>query len=200
MITKSESIFEEFLSAQNLEYSKVPEGTQPTPDYRVEYNGLSIFFEVKELTQDKNFLSSGLQRRVVGDHIRSKISEARKQIQIVSTVYKSPAILLVYNNIDTAQLFGTEEMDFQAAILGEPTVQISKDTLKISAAFWGKNKSFNDQKNTSFSGVGLLRDFNNQVNVTIFKNPYAAVPLEKNRLPACFEIKELMPSCDQRGG
>ena len=93
-------------------------------------------FEVKELAQDDNF---GVVKdpstpfikshsRTIGDHIRRRIHDSKKQVQYGAR-QGVPSILLIYNNIDPVfQMFATEDMDFTAAMYGEYTVLLSRDT------------------------------------------------------------------------
>ena len=53
----------------------------------------------------------------MGDHIRSKIAEARRQVQY-GAKQGIPSVLLVYNNLDPIHLFGTEDQDFISAMYG----------------------------------------------------------------------------------
>ena len=58
MKTKSEGLFEEFLTVNKLPFEKIKEETTPgafRPDYRVTVGGGEIIFELKELAEDENF-------------------------------------------------------------------------------------------------------------------------------------------------
>lgn len=57
----------------------------------------------------------------MGDHVRAKINEARKQVKVALN-NRSPGILLIYNNLGPREAFGTEQHDFIAAMYGGPTV------------------------------------------------------------------------------
>jgi hypothetical protein len=75
----------------------------------------------------------------VGEHVRTKISDrrTRKQIQSASKQGK-PTVLLIFNNLDPAQLFGTENHDFEHAMYGEHTVVIDRNSGKIVGSFRGQ--------------------------------------------------------------
>jgi hypothetical protein len=62
-------------------------------------------------------------------------------------------VLLIFNDRDPLQLFGTENHDFEHAMYGELTLTIEGDSGKIVDRFHGQNKSFQKRKNTSFSAV-----------------------------------------------
>ena len=54
--------------------------------------------------------------RILGDHVRRRIESSKKQIQFGAKP-GIPSVLLIYNNIDPVfQAFGTEPMDFTAAM------------------------------------------------------------------------------------
>jgi hypothetical protein len=65
--------------------------------------------------------------RTLGDHIRRRIESSKKQIQF-GAKQGIPSILLIYNNIDPVfQDFGTEPMDFTAAMYGAYTILINRE-------------------------------------------------------------------------
>lgn len=114
--TVSESAFEELCASNEIPFEKITEGNGRVPDYLVKINGVDISIEVKQVDEDKEF-SSALQLRTPGTHIRAKINEVRGQVR-PAAASGAPAILLVYNNLDHMQLFGTEQHDFMAAMYG----------------------------------------------------------------------------------
>jgi hypothetical protein len=122
--------------------------------------------------------------------MRSKISEARKQVQYGSK-QGLPAIMLVYNNIDPVhQRFGTEDHDFICAMYGEFTVRITGETID---SFHGRNQSVAEAKNRSFSTLGRLSTslVSGEMQVTLFENVFAKVPLPYDQLPRCFDVKRI---------
>jgi len=174
MKTKSEEVFENFLRENNLESKKIQEESSPRPDYLVKVSDLRLVFEVKELGEDENFKTEpfAVSSRTVGEHIRKKISSARKQIQFAAK-QGIPSILLIYNNIDPLHLFGTEDHDFIAAMYGEYTLLLDKNTRTIVDAFQGRNQSLTEKKNTSFSAVGRLSPYTGKITVTLFENVFS---------------------------
>lgn len=58
MKTKSEGLFEGFLTTNNLPFEKIEVDTTPRPDYRVSVGGGEIIFELKELAEDENSILS----------------------------------------------------------------------------------------------------------------------------------------------
>jgi hypothetical protein len=196
MRTTSEAVFEGFLTANQLAFEKIQEATTPRPDYLVHSGDLKLIFEVKELAADENFRDIDhpaspvirVHSRIVGDHVRRKISEAKKQIQYAAK-QGVPSILLIYNNLDPLHLFGTENGDFITAMYGEYTLLIDKTTKKtLGEPFYGRNQSLSEIKNTSFSAVGRLHP---KMGVTLFENAFAKVKIPYEKLPSCFEVKRV---------
>ena len=173
--TSSESHFEEFCSSNRLAFERIPEGTEPAPDYRITLHGIDVYVEVKQIDEDAAF-TSAYASRTPGSHIRAKINEARNQVRSAAD-RGAPTILLVYNNLDQLQLFGTEQHDFLAAMYGDLTVLVSRGTGKISDSFHGRNKSFREDKNNNFSAVGWLHRGQSGVAVHLYENIHASVVL-----------------------
>jgi len=197
MKTKSEELFEKFLADNNLAFERITEDSSPTPDYLVSVGTAKIIFELKELAEDNNFgvikdparpdIKS--HSRTVGDHVRRRIEGARKQIQY-GAKQGIPSLLLIYNNLDTVfQAFGTEDMDFVAAMYGEFTILLDKTTRQSSEMFNGKNQLLQEHKNTSFSAVGRLCDRGGKTTVTLFENVFSRLKVPFDQLPTCFEVR-----------
>jgi len=149
-----------------------------------------LIFEVKELTEDEKFgvvdaahahikSSSG----TIGEHVRLRITGFKKQIQYGAR-QGIPSLVLIYKDLERVfQAFGTDDTDFIAAMYGELTIAIDKNTQKASEMFNGKNQSLQAAENTSFSAVGRLCDRGGKTTVTLFENIFALVkvPFEVSR-------------------
>jgi hypothetical protein len=192
MKTASEAAFETFLGDNKLSFQKLEEQDSPRPDYLVQIGDLKVIFEVKELAEDKNFKTEPLQvsHRILGDHIRSKISDARKQVQFGAR-QGIPSVLLVYNNLDPIHLFGTEEPDFISAMYGAYTVLIDRGSMRAVDYFYGEGQSLQEERNTSFSAVGRLYPVRERLEVTLFENVFAAIKIPLDALPSCFDVKRV---------
>jgi hypothetical protein len=192
MSTTSELVFEQFLTENGLPFERVEEQPTPRPDYLVQVNDLKVLFEVKELAEDENFKTGPMEvsHRITGDHIRSKITGARRQVQYGAS-QGIPSVLLVYNNLDPIHLFGTEDHDFISAMYGAYTVLLDRENMKLIDSFHGRNRAFGEEKNTSFSAVGRLYPDRGNLKVTLFENVYAKVKLPFDALPACFDVKRV---------
>jgi len=190
--TTSEAAFETFLTENSLTFEKVKEEDSSRPDYLVQNGDLKMLFEVKELAQDENFKTEPLavSSRIVGDHIRRKIVDARKQVQF-GAKQGIPSILLIYNNLDPIHLFGTEDFDFTVAMYGEYTVVFDRETQEKVDEYHGRKHSVAPERNTSFSAVGRLMPVRGKMTVTLFENAFAKVKIPFDSLPACFEVKRV---------
>ena len=171
--TESEWLFEQFCTHHNIAFRPIPTCDQSTPDYSLTFGAKEIFVEVKQIDADTNFRNparGGVSTRTVGDHIRQKINDSRKQIKVGATA-GVPSVLLVYNNLDPLQMFGTDSQDFIAAIHGERTVVMKRG--EVVDRYHGRNASFRPEFNTSFSAVGHLRTRGEQICIDLYENPYA---------------------------
>jgi hypothetical protein len=187
--TKAEILFEEFCDSNYILWEKIEEGTTPTPDYRVILNDYVVYVEVKQIDKDNNF-STASSSRTVGSHIREKIKKARSQVKAGSGT-GFPSILLVYNNLDRMQMFGTENHDFITAMYGEMTLVLNKAVNRFTDSFYGRNHSFNEEKSVYFSAVGFLSNIGGIVKVQIYENVFARNPLDYSKIPICIEATRM---------
>ena len=184
--TVSEALFESFCDAHRVSCKPVPTGLTRSPDYLVSFGGESVYVEVKQLDADDSFdTPQGSSSRTVGSHIRQKIADSRKQVQPGASE-GVPCVLLVYNNLDPMQAFGTELHDFVSAMYGEMTV-VLKDN-EISDSFHGRNAFLRQERNTSFSAVGHIRKSAAGITVRLYENVFARNPLNFSSVPACIEV------------
>ncbi len=202
MKTKSESLFEGFLTTNNLPFEKIKEENTLgalRPDYRVSVGGSEIIFEIKELTEDENYgvvkdlahPNIKSNSRTSGDHVRRRIESSKKQIQFGAR-QGIPSVLLIYNKIDPVfQDFGTEPMDFIAAMYGAYTILLNRETGAASDRFNGKDRMLQESKNTSFSAIGHLCDRGGKTTVTLYENVFAKVKIPYSQLPACFDVPHI---------
>jgi hypothetical protein len=202
-LTTSEKLFESFLESNSLVFERIPPATiqnERRPDYKVFIADQWLVFEITEITADKSFgqkvsiaplISSST--RTLGDHIRTKISEKKKQIQW-GIDRSMPSILIIHNKLDSFQMFGTEETDFIAAMYGEYTLNIKKDG--TTTIFNGRNQTLRESLNTSFSALGFLYQDKNQLRVILYENVFAALKVPYDQLPPPFEVKRFALPAD----
>ena len=180
---EGETVFELFCNANHILWQRVQTGLVPTPDYLVFLSGAAVYVEIKQVDADEDFRPpSGVSSRTVGSHVRQKIADSRKQMQAAASA-GNPGVLLVYNNLDPMQLFGTESHDFVSAMYGEMTVRL-KGT-QITDSFYGRNSLLREGHNRSFSAVGHLRSSPTGPTIRIFENVFARYPLDFPSLPEC---------------
>jgi hypothetical protein len=183
---KAEALFESFCDTNRISWKRVPTGGTRTPDYRVSLNDETVYFEVKQIDADEAFSTpQGISSRTVGSHVRQKIADSRKQVQAGAEA-GAPGVLLVYNNLDRMQLFGTETHDFIAAMYGEMTVVLKNNEIKDS--YYGRNSLLREGHNTSFSAVGHLRHSPMGPTVRLYENVFACNRLNFASLPTCIEV------------
>jgi len=182
--TESEALFEEFCELHNLAWAPHGTGTVRTPDYRLTIGDSTVIVEIKEIDEPQGLNLAGVSSRVVGEHVRRKIAEARKQLQAASRAGNA-TVLLIYNKSDPFQAYGTEPHDFISAMYGEWTVRVVQG--RIANAYHGRNATFREEMNTSFSAVGHLRRGAHGPAVTVFENTFARLSLPYEHLPVCIE-------------
>jgi len=182
--TQSETMFETFCSTNGLDCEAIPTGTDKTTDYRVRFGNCWVAVEIEQIESDAGLDPDGSGSRVVGSHVRRKIAEARKQVQIAAQAV--PTILLIHNVVDPYQAFGTENHDFVCAMYGEWTVRLVDG--RVADSFHGRNAMLREDVNTSFSAVGHLKRVANGAEVTLFENVYARQPLPFAEIPSCIKV------------
>jgi hypothetical protein len=185
--TVSEKVFEDFLKSKDLKFDPITRATTPRPDYIVHFDQFDIIFEIKELSEDDLFNPRHVSSRTTGHHIRAKITRAKDQIKYGHSL-GIPSVLVVYNNIDPLHLFGTEDHDFLSAMYGETTILLNSETGRPIHTYNGRNKSLSKSKRTYFSAVGRLKPFEKGINLTLFENIHADIPIPCEKLPNCFEL------------
>jgi hypothetical protein len=189
--TTSETVFETFLRENNLPFEPIEVEDSPRPDYLVKIAETNVFFEVKEIAEDANFKTGHLQvsSRTIGDHVRARIQESKKQVQFGAR-QGAPSVLLIYNNLDPIHLFGTEDHDFIAAMYGAYTIVLEvprmiepSPDIKAVDYVHGKDQYLQETRNTSFSALGRLYPVRGKLEVTLFENVFAKVKLPFDTRP-----------------
>ena len=151
-----------------------------------------MLFEVKEITEDENFTTEPMKvgSRTIGDHVRAKIGDARRQVQFGAR-QGIPSVLVIYNNLDPIHLFGTEDHDFISAMYGAYTLLIDPESMKAVDSFHARNHALGEAKNTSFSAIGRLYPVFGKLEITLFENAFAKVKLPFDALPTRFDVKRV---------
>jgi hypothetical protein len=189
-MTAGELTFRRFCECYGIPCERINEGQTAAPDYKIQISSATIYAEIKDIEKDENF-GTPVHSRTVGAHVRSKIEEARSQLQPPARS-GAPTLLLIHSALDPFEAFGTEQHDFLAGMYGELTAQIDLRTNKIGHFYRGRNKSFGEKKNTSFSAVGGLYSRRGKPSVTLYENVFARNPLDFESLPGCFEFHRIV--------
>ncbi|MFB8913473.1 hypothetical protein QT199_005905 [Xanthomonas phaseoli pv. phaseoli] len=177
-------MFETFCAHHRLDCQRIAETSSRTPDYHVWFGSTLVAVEIKQIESDRGIDPDGVWSRTIGWHVRQKIVEARGQLRAAAGA-GVPAVLLIYNTVDPFQLFGTEQHDFLSAMYGELTVRVDTSGRAASGPFHGRNAALRENFNTSFSGVGHLRETCSGAEVIIYENVFAAHPLPFGDIPDC---------------
>ena len=145
--TKSETLFESFLARNELK--------EPS-----EHDNFGVI-------KDRAAPHSKSHSRTLGDHVRRKIEGSKDRFGTVLS--KDSFNSVVYNNLNPVfQTFGTEDIDFVAAMYGGYTVRLNNETGEQVYWFNGANRMLQEYKNTSFSAAGRLCDRDSNITLTLF--------------------------------
>lgn len=185
--TKSEILFERFCKEKGI--SCAPIGCDgKKADYDIDFQGLRIVTEVKQIDRNESDISTWKGVRARGsvaawgnsDHrVRLKIQEARKQLKARSEG-KLPTLLVIYDNGTFA---GTDGNDIKTAMFGDEKVVVSTfdhQVVNISAIHAGGNRRFAVDSNTSINAIALI--YGDEPKLNIFHNNFAAIPIDPDRM------------------
>jgi hypothetical protein len=179
--TASEVLFERFCALNEFRFERVPASTGRTPDYLLHVGGMAVYIEVKQIDDDANF--GTVQTRTPGKHVRSRINDAREQIKYAFE-RGCPGVLLIYNNLDPFQLFGTERHDFLAGMYGQIEMHISRRGEDPQTFYGRTNQTLREGEKGYVSAVGwLYRNNEGQPAVHLYENAFADVKLDYAALP-----------------
>lgn len=164
----SEELFERYLQAQGAEFDHEPAipGKKKHPDYRVHWNGVDLFCEVKGLFKQRPFPSE-----VTGGpwdpyrRIRDKIEKAREKFK----EYKDHCCVMVIHNVDDWE-FNAWPWSVYGAMLGNAGLQIPFDASKGRLQLEHSRQAFLDRGkmiapktreavNTTIAAIARLSEF-----------------------------------------
>lgn len=182
--THAEDLFERFRAERNIMCEMIDTDHGKTHDYDIEWYGLRIAVEIKQLECDYESLKNGKLREhstTPGDHIRRKINKAGKQIK-TRTAAEYPSLLVIYNAIYPQINIYSEPYDFLVAMYGleKAILKLPDDRrVKTQGSKFGGRRKMTECMNTSLSALACLREGTNEsLNLDIYHNRYAAVPLD----------------------
>jgi hypothetical protein len=177
MATISETLFKKFCTDENIPCTKIEEENSPTPDYRIEINGVKIGSEVKEINDTvikglSEEIDQGvfLREREQGKHVRSKLKSSSKQLKLLSK-QGTPCFTIIYDK----DSFFTEPGDYSAAMYGNVGLRIYKKSKKTEFVRGGK-RTFTAKY---LSAISAVCNFNqnlfgkDQPGLELYHNVYA---------------------------
>lgn len=183
--TQSEEFFEEFCERQRITLERVPTASNKSPDYRVEFRGVAVIVEVKQLDESDEDRAR-YERAMAGTgpayfdstdyRVAEKLKSAAHQLRPHS---KSgyPTLVCIY---DMRRLGMLTAENIKVAMYGEERVVIDRSHPEydvVSAVHPGRNRQCTPDTNRSISAVGLLAHFVTDLSFSIFHNRFARVPL-----------------------
>jgi hypothetical protein len=172
---KSERIFERYLNSNGFseqwEHEPLIPGKTTRPDYLLNYNRQTCFFEVKELRKKDNEPAKWPSYIDPYSSLREEINEARKQFK----QFKDYSCSLVVFNIDDLQA-RLDPQTVLGAMLGNLGVSMDIDVAKGKAVegteksvFLGGGKMINGKQgcpqNTTISSIVVLDGFLDNIEV-----------------------------------
>jgi hypothetical protein len=186
-MTESEIKFEQFCNAYNIQFNRIDMGLSTTPDYDIFVGSQKIVVEVKELQandEDKKALqdmetqkSAVWGNHRVGDRIRYKLDDAKRQIEGRAKGI-CPSLLVLYDARPfpvrgifsyevLVAMYGWETIDLHMPEkLGEPVI--------FGKHRFGKGKKFREGVHTYISGLAVLSEStSDSLHLDIYLNDYA---------------------------
>lgn len=163
--TASEALFEQYLAEQAIafEYELTMPGRQKRPDYRISWDDVDLFCEVKELHARQPRPDGAACFDPYGG-IRKEIHEARRQFK----EYKESPCVLVIHNVDDWEFRDRPYVLF-GAMLGDLGIQAPFDERRgivrvdqMRSAFLGRGKMVDPKsrrpQNTTISAIAVLSE------------------------------------------
>lgn len=193
--TQSEKWFEEFCNNAGLNWHRIAEEDNKTPDYQIDIDNQIIIVEIKEFSRNKDEQRSDrlLEERgygeaisnTPGDRVRKKIRDSSAQIK-ARTHGVCPGVLILCDiKYGCGQITGhTEPYNIRVGMYGLEQIHLSvpKDP-KISpyatGISYGPKRKMTTNQNTTFSAIGVLSTpSEHEIRLDIYHNLYASQPLD----------------------
>jgi hypothetical protein len=191
MKTISEQLFEEFCDDNGIEYERLEEGEEPSPDYLLTIPCTSVIVEVKEIERnkveqesDKELKERGygnVLKNEPGDRVRTKIRKASSQIK-KRTKGKLPGLLVLYDEGNAHRHL--DPYNIRVAMEGLEQINIAVPVNPQERPYsmgmtHGPKKKMTENANTSISAIAVMyKDEDSKTKIVIYHNKHAAVPLK----------------------
>lgn len=196
-MNKSELLLEDWCRRKGWQCDRIPEGNDPTPDYKIEISDTLIYAEVKEIVdndeerhviQQLNELgSSDAYGEEPGKTVRRKIKESYEQIKRLSSQDGCCGMLVLYNNTGLPGLGRLDHYHVLTGMFGLQTVPVTipRDP-RVEPIFgpdyFGPKKSVSNSQNRYLSGIMTLYEHPDRGLMAFFyHNPHAIHPIS----PSC---------------
>lgn len=193
-ITLSECLFENFCKQKGVRFHRIDVGLSQTPDYEIFLPRRKVIAEVKEITPNptERAAEADMLRRhtqsvsiIPGERIRGKISDACKQIKS-HTKSRYPGLLILF---DRGLAVGhVDPYQIRVAMYGFETIVLALPSDYNGSPYpierkYGPRRKMTTSHNTSISAVAMLcTHAKEQIELTVYHNIHAAVPLPYNLL------------------
>lgn len=188
MATISEELFERYCELNGILCTRIAEGEQKRPDYRLNVAGTSVLAEVKKidpddadrrmLRQTEEAGSALAYRGELGARIRPKIAKAASQLSKLASSEES-CIVVIFNNVFTG--FFTDQTNVMAAMYSGHEFRISlfAEGEEFAGERLGGKRRLTEEHNTTVSAVCMLfTDPDGVPYLVVYYNHFAAVPLD----------------------
>jgi hypothetical protein len=189
-LTLSEYLFERFCSDREIPCRRVARETgKKTPDYELFAATTLVVTEVKEIEKNAEELESdrlleetglgGVIGRTPGDRLRAKITACSKQIK-ARTLGRHPGLLVVFD--ERGEIPHLEPYSVEVAMCGLEQVYLSVPPLgagspRLTGRGHGPKRKMTPAANTSISAIGALAFNGKDIELVVYHNRFARVPL-----------------------
>jgi hypothetical protein len=198
--TISEELFTQFCATNGVPCQRVPDGTEPTPDFRIWFGDAQVICEVKQIDPNVEDLAELEERgsceaigRFVPNRVRKTLKHVSAQLNAASLDGR-PTVLVIYDN--TPFKIYTFHSDVVQAMFGHDSVKVrfSGDAAVVSEPFFGGNRGLTPIQNTSVSAVAILEEGSDaSLTLRVYHNPYARVVLRAELFAGLPVIQPLPP-------
>lgn len=188
MLTESEKIFESYCSKRGINYEKVTEGENKTPDYLININEYKIIIELTQFNindKEKDLTKLFLQNKPIAyfpennKRIRNKIKKKSYQL---NQNKEFPTILMLYDNRTIFSTISANSIKY--ALYGNDVFHYAynkdEDEYLFIDNIFGKGKTFTKEHKRYISAIALIEILSSRTEIILFHNYFAEIPLDIN--------------------
>ena len=191
----SEELFEKFCCEAGIDFQKIEEGDEKSPDYELKFGDITVIAEVKEFDRNDAEKASDklLEERgygdalsnVPGDRVRKKINDASPQLK-KRTNGKYSGILVLF---DRGMVAGhIDPYNIRVAMSGLEQVHIAvprnpSEEPYTTGMSYGPKRKMTETDNTSISAIAALYATEpNDLKLSLYHNKHAAIPIDSKEV------------------